>query len=137
MKVKIAIAVAAVLVLLTAAMTVPHLWQPSGASEASEKKGDEEQSKNGIVALDEQKLASLELKVEPAGVHPLLPILRDPGNSATTVVPSVTRYTGSAITSPITAAVRSHLVSISRTESSRPFFATTSIRSCDSLSRIS
>ena len=69
MKVKIAIAVAAVLALLTAAMTVPHLWQPSGASEASEKKGDEEQAKNGIVALDEQKLASLELKVEPAGVQ--------------------------------------------------------------------
>src|SRR5580704_10846691 len=71
MKVRIAIAVVAVLVLLTAAMTVPHFWQPPNTSEASEKKDDEEQLKNGMVTLDEQKLASLELKVEPAGVHPL------------------------------------------------------------------
>jgi cobalt-zinc-cadmium efflux system membrane fusion protein len=71
MKVRIAIAVVAVLVLLTAAMTVPHLWQAPNTSEASEKKDDDEQLKSGIVALDEQKLASLELKVEPASVHPM------------------------------------------------------------------
>ncbi len=62
---------------------------------------------------------------------------REPGNSATTRSPSVTRYTGSAITSPITSAARSHFARMSRTCCSRPRFATTSMRSCDSLSRIS
>jgi membrane fusion protein, heavy metal efflux system len=71
MKVKIAIAVVAVLVALTAAMTVPRWWPESRPAESSEKDGDEERAKAGLVTLDEQKLASLELRVEAAGLHPL------------------------------------------------------------------
>jgi cobalt-zinc-cadmium efflux system membrane fusion protein len=71
MKVRIAIAVVAVLVLLTAAMTVPHWLQPSKSPETAEKADDDEHADTRTVTLDKQKLASLELKVEPAGVHPL------------------------------------------------------------------
>ena len=61
-----------------------------------------------------------------------------PGNSATTRSPSVTRYTGSAITSPITAAREIPLRENRRAPRPRDrACATTSIRSCDSLSRIS
>src|SRR5271163_3638966 len=72
MKTKIAIAAIALLVLCAAAMTLPHWLGGSGAPEPSEnKEGEAEQSENGIVTLDEQKLASLELRIEPAGLHPL------------------------------------------------------------------
>src|SRR5271154_6902754 len=72
MKVKIAIAAIALLVLCTAAVTLPH-WSPASRSaDPSEKKDDDsEQSENGIIKLDAQKLASLELRVESAALHPL------------------------------------------------------------------
>jgi hypothetical protein len=50
---------------------------------------------------------------------------------------SVTTYMPVSVTSPITSASRSHLPRISRTCSSRPRSATTSIRSCVSERRIS
>jgi cobalt-zinc-cadmium efflux system membrane fusion protein len=71
MKVKITVTVLAALAVLTAAMTVPRLWPESRSAESSDKEADEQRSKEGIVTLDEQKLASLELRVESAGLHPL------------------------------------------------------------------
>jgi membrane fusion protein, heavy metal efflux system len=70
MKIRIAIAAIALLVLCTAAVTFPH-WSPASRAPEQSEKNEGEQSENGIVALDEQKLASLELRVEPAGLHPL------------------------------------------------------------------
>ncbi|HEV8003638.1 MAG TPA: efflux RND transporter periplasmic adaptor subunit [Planctomycetaceae bacterium] len=70
MKVRIAIAVIAVVVLLTAAMTLPH-WQFSRSSESAESEGDAEQAEGGQITLDEQKLASLDLRVERAALQPL------------------------------------------------------------------
>jgi len=70
MKVRIAIAVIAVVVLLTAAMTLPH-WQLSRSSESAESEGDAEQAEGGQITLDEQKLASLDLRVELAALQPL------------------------------------------------------------------
>jgi cobalt-zinc-cadmium efflux system membrane fusion protein len=72
MKIRMALAAFAVLVLCTAAVTFPH-WSPaSRVPEQSEKnEGEAEPSEPGVVALDEQKLASLELRVEPAALHPL------------------------------------------------------------------
>jgi cobalt-zinc-cadmium efflux system membrane fusion protein len=71
MKLRIVVGAIVLLVLCTAALTVPHWLQASRPPEDSEKEGEGEQAKNGIVTLDEQKLASLELRVEPAGLHPL------------------------------------------------------------------
>jgi hypothetical protein len=54
------------------------------------------------------------------------------GISATVFPRQRIRATPSPVTSPMTLASRSHLSKISRTSSSLPFFATMSIRSCDS-----
>ena len=59
------------------------------------------------------------------------------GMSATATPSSRTRKVPVAVTRPIVAASSSHFSRISRTESSRPASATTSIRSCDSERRIS
>ena len=71
MKVRIAIAVIAVVVLLMAAMTLPHWPQLSRSSESAESESEAEQAKDGLVTLDEQKLASLDLRVVPAALQPL------------------------------------------------------------------
>ncbi len=84
MKVRIALAVAAILVVSTAAVTLPHWLAPpqlrtpqaadgadDKADEKAAKKGDAESAESTTVTLDEQKLASLELRVEPATVQPL------------------------------------------------------------------
>jgi membrane fusion protein, heavy metal efflux system len=72
MKLRIAVAAVALLVLCTAAMTLPHWSNPSAVTEADEaKERAEHELENGIVTLDEQKLASLDLRVEPARVRPL------------------------------------------------------------------
>ncbi|HXY34143.1 MAG TPA: efflux RND transporter periplasmic adaptor subunit [Planctomycetaceae bacterium] len=79
MKVRIAIAVAAALMLFAAAMTVPHWLQGARPAENSAPEDEAEQSTSGTVTLNEQKLASLELKVEPAGRHPLQVVHVVPG----------------------------------------------------------
>ena len=57
--------------------------------------------------------------------------------SATATPSSRTRKVPVAVTLPIVSASSSHFSRIARTASSRPAAATTSIRSCDSDSRIS
>jgi cobalt-zinc-cadmium efflux system membrane fusion protein len=80
MKVKVAFAAIAAVVLLTAAMTVPHWLQSPSAAEIPEKKEDEpEKTDDKTVTLDEQKLGSLELRIEPAGIHPLQTVHVVPG----------------------------------------------------------
>jgi cobalt-zinc-cadmium efflux system membrane fusion protein len=71
MKVRIALAIAAVLVVSTAATTVPRWLQPPQPTDEPEKKDEAEAAESTTVTLDEQKLASLELRVEPASVQPL------------------------------------------------------------------
>jgi cobalt-zinc-cadmium efflux system membrane fusion protein len=71
MKVKISLAAIALLVLLTAATTLPHWLQGFGSAKDVEHDGEAEPAQNGTVTLDEQKLASLELRIEPAEMQPL------------------------------------------------------------------
>ncbi|HET6323752.1 MAG TPA: hypothetical protein VFG04_03550, partial [Planctomycetaceae bacterium] len=70
-KVWIVTAVFAALILLTAAMTFPIWPQASRTSENADRAGEPEPAESGLVTLDEQKLASLDLRVEPAALRPL------------------------------------------------------------------
>jgi membrane fusion protein, heavy metal efflux system len=71
MKIRISIAALVVLVLLTAATTLPRWLQGPGAAKDSENDREAETAENRTVTLDEQKLASLELRIEPAEMQPL------------------------------------------------------------------
>ena len=72
MKLKLAIVLITALVLISAALSVPHWLQASRTAASSEETEDHaDESVPGTVTIDEQKLASLELRVEPAQVQPL------------------------------------------------------------------
>ena len=59
------------------------------------------------------------------------------GSFATVLPSDFTTSFPVSVTRPMTACARSHLSQISNTSRSRPFFATSSMRSCDSLSMTS
>jgi hypothetical protein len=108
------------------------------STRSSVQRGSASSGRSGIDDTSRARSAAIATSSRASGVYVGQSVTRRvPGNSATTRSPSVTRYTGSAITSPITAAVRSHLARMASTSLSRPLRATTSMRSCDSLSRIS
>ncbi len=69
-KVWIVLTLFAALMLLMAAMTFP-IWPQTHSSEGAEHEDEAERAENGLVTLDEQKLASLDLRVEPAAMRPL------------------------------------------------------------------
>jgi membrane fusion protein, heavy metal efflux system len=72
MKIRIALAAISLLVLCTAAVTLPRWSRPAESAESVETKdGDPEQPDNGTITLDDEKLAALDLRVEPAALHPL------------------------------------------------------------------
>ena len=71
MKFKIALAAIGLLLLCTAAMSLPQRSPSSTSVPSDSKEHEEQESESGIVTLGEQQLTTLELRVEPAGLHPL------------------------------------------------------------------
>jgi cobalt-zinc-cadmium efflux system membrane fusion protein len=69
MKVRIAIGAFAMMVLCGAAIILPH--RSPDPQPIDPKPGEERESENGIVTLDEQKLVPFDLRVETAALHPL------------------------------------------------------------------